>query len=326
MSSPFDFDFQAQTFPSLVLLLLPLPPSLHAAQPIPTPHCVPLEYPGPQQLQPVREQVQSLIDRWRMASLSEQSKPGGYHSPTVLDIAKQHTDMARQHIELAYQNWAPLPHDRKQDVWKIELMRAFAREGARRKEKDDHLHRVEQEARRLQNEVDMLSRCQWPREFALFPPERRTASTAVSKEFQQDFGPSSLRGTESYWDYDNLVQKWKKAVLEDTARRLMGATPSSKLPPLTGNNYSPTAASRLEGSELIRPVSQPPPPQVNLPPPSKRARTVNGGKDDGPFGMISRSISASPGQDPSRQLPLPREGMTASPALNRPDNASQGVK
>ncbi|KAJ5143247.1 uncharacterized protein N7515_002034 [Penicillium bovifimosum] len=45
------------------------------------------------------------------------------------------------------------------------------REAEKRKSTEEQLARVQQEANQLRAQVERLGSCQWPREFALFPPD-----------------------------------------------------------------------------------------------------------------------------------------------------------
>lgn len=244
---------------------------------------IPLEPPGPQQLDSVRVQVQKLIDKWRNehTSIVSGSLSDGVNS--ALGIAHQHTEMARQHIELVYQSWAPLPDAVKQDRWRLEVMKALSREVDRRKEVEEQLHRTEQEARRLQGQVDMLSRCQWPREFALFPPEHRTFSKEMSKAFSATSGTGVHDASaEEYWDYENVVRRWKRVVSDDSARKLGMAASSSRVQPprsvtpspgsgITSPSMESTADNRMSASQPKLSTNP-----YESSPVSKRPRLANG--------------------------------------------------
>lgn len=274
--SPFDFDFQGQTYPSLCLRLLTPPPMLFSSHPFSTPRAIPIEPPGMQQLEPIKSRIQTLIDRWRIEHLSDyQGATEPYNSNTVLDITRQHMEMARQHLEIAYQNWAPLPAETKQEQWRLELLRAYVQETSQRKDTEDRLDRLEQESRRLQAQVDMLSRCQWPREFALFPPVNKPLSKEVSSHLQQierlHFRESS---EDSYWNYENMVKRWRRVVADDSARRL-GMAASSRSPVGSMNIAVPITDSPIEsGGQSAQ--SLPPPQRRDGSPATKRVRLSNG--------------------------------------------------
>ena len=262
---------------------------LSSSNPFSTPNALPLEPPGAQHLDALRAKIQALLDQWRDAKASETPTSQDPPNPTntILLTMQQHSEMARQHLELAYQNWIVQTNETKSEQWRIELMRAYVRESERRKEMDEQIFRVEQEVRRLQAQVDMLSRCQWPREFALFPPEARPFPKTVAQHlksptFPEKQGHDGLPLTTPHWDYDTLVRKWKRVLAEDSARTLkMTYTASPRLPPITSHNttspMTPMASDRdrptsayLKGSSL----------QNSHLPPSKKQRTVNGNTPD----------------------------------------------
>ena len=63
--SPFTFDVQSQTFPSLCLKVLAAPATLFQTSPFSTPQSIPIQPPGPEQLAPLRQKLTSTIDYWK---------------------------------------------------------------------------------------------------------------------------------------------------------------------------------------------------------------------------------------------------------------------
>ncbi|PTU20630.1 hypothetical protein P175DRAFT_0523512 [Aspergillus ochraceoroseus IBT 24754] len=226
--SPFDFDIQVQTFPSLCFLLLPPPPTLFAPNPFPSPSSFPLSPPGAEHLDIVRQAIRAKIEQWQSDQLSAESttssQPG--RSNLGLDLgmisrnAQQHEDMSLRHLELAFKHWASLPQEMKKDAWQLEIMRAFAREAEKRKSLDDQLARVQQEANQLRSQVEKLGSCQWPREFALFPPDTLPLPRDVAREL--DAKESQVSPSSSRWDYDNVVAKWKRVIMHDRSMGRVG--------------------------------------------------------------------------------------------------------
>ncbi|KAI2935622.1 hypothetical protein CBS147321_8903 [Aspergillus niger] len=226
--SPFDFDIQAQTFPSLCLQLLPPPPSLFATSPFPSPSSFPLQPPGVEHLDIVRQALRAKIDQWqsdqRTAESNNNSQSGrpslGLDSNMISRSAQQHEDLSLRHLELAFKHWASLPTDARRDAWQLEITRAFAREMEKRKSLDDQLARVQQEANQLRAQVERLGSCQWPREFAIFPPDTLPLPRDVAREL--DAKESQISPTASRWDYDNVVAKWKRVVMHDRGMGRVG--------------------------------------------------------------------------------------------------------
>ncbi|KAJ5081632.1 hypothetical protein NUU61_009896 [Penicillium alfredii] len=209
--SPFDIDIQAQTFPSLCLQLLPPPPSLFASHPFPSPSSFPLQPPGAEHLDIVRQALHSKIAQWQADQIAADSstplhaRPSNSSPPTPGDFLRS----------LDF-----LPLETRNDAWKLELTRAFAREAEKRKSLDEQLVRVQQEANQLRAQVERLGSCQWPREFALFPPDTLPLPRDVAREL--DGKDSHISADSSRWDYDNVVAKWRRVVMHDKGMGRIG--------------------------------------------------------------------------------------------------------
>ncbi|KAL4784329.1 amidase signature domain-containing protein [Aspergillus varians] len=286
--SPFEFDIQAQTFPSLCLQLLSPPPTLFAANPFPSSSSFPLDPPGPEH---------HAI--WQSDQLSSESTnnslPGksslGMDSGTIQRNAQQHEELSLRHLELA-------------EAWQLEIMRAFAREAEKRKSLDDQLARVQQEANQLRSQVEKLGSCQWPREFALFPPESLPLPRDVARELdakESQISPGSAR-----WDYENMVAKWKRVVMHDKTmgRVRMGASPIPD-EPVSANSTDAKPRTMQPPASTLSPSAGPSPGQnpsspytshesPNSAPQAKRQRLMNGRHANAP-GEPSTVSSATQG-------------------------------
>lgn len=224
--SPLDFDVQAQTFPSLCLHLLPPPPSLFSAQPFPSPTSFPLDPPGPEHLEIVRQALRSKIGQWQSDQIAADSTghprhlSGGLDPSMVYRTAQQHEELSLRHLDLAFGHWNSYSYEHRRDVWQLEITRAFAREAEKRKSMDEQLARVQQEANQLRAQVERLGSCQWPREFALFPPDTLPLSRDVAREL--DAKESQISPESSRWDYDSVVSKWKRVVMHDKSMGRIG--------------------------------------------------------------------------------------------------------
>ncbi|KIX10671.1 uncharacterized protein Z518_01755 [Rhinocladiella mackenziei CBS 650.93] len=235
--SPFTFDVPSQTFPSLCLKVLPAPATLFQASPFSTPQSIPISPPGPDQLQPLRQKLTSTIDYWKWQALR-------LAQPTTSNIAEeadfltrsaaQWTETTLNHLETSYQNWMAHPIEIRNLLWQVELLRSYHSEQQKVSEMEEKLEALQQEANQLQQQVEYLSRCQWPREMALWPPERRTFGTSMREEIRlmnlnkvpggeyEDMAslPDNLNTRGDKWDFDKLVNKWKAHVKEDRNRRV----------------------------------------------------------------------------------------------------------
>ncbi|OKL61074.1 hypothetical protein UA08_03476 [Talaromyces atroroseus] len=228
--SPFDFDVQSESYPALVLKLLPPPPALFATHPFATPTSFPMEPPGVSQVEVVRHALRAHIEQWRNGQLAAadtgnsggRSKNNQVNDPSVINrTAQQHDEISSRHLDLAYQNWMVLPADVKKDAWQLELTRAFVRESEKRKDLEGQLTRVQQEANQLRAQVERLGSCQWPREFALFPPDMLPLSRDAARELDA-LDSSTANAGSSRWDYDNIVAKWKRVVMHDKSMGRVG--------------------------------------------------------------------------------------------------------
>ncbi|KAJ5548199.1 hypothetical protein N7513_005433 [Penicillium frequentans] len=224
--SPFDFDIQAQTFPSLCLQLLPPPPSLFASHPFSSPNSFPLQAPGVEHLDIIRQALRSKIAQWKSDQIAGDPSAHSKHmgaSPDhnmIYRTAQQHEEIGLRHLELAFNHWNSLPHETRREAWQLEITRAFARESEQRKSVDEQLARVQQEANQLRAQVERLGSCQWPREFALFPPDTLPLSRDVAREL--DAKESQISPDSTRWDYDHVVSKWKRVVMHDKGMGRIG--------------------------------------------------------------------------------------------------------
>ena len=128
-------------------------------------------------------------------------------------------------------------------LWHVELLRAYQAEKEKVSVLEEKMDELQQEASQLQQQVEYLSRCQWPREMALWPPERTTFGKKMAEEvrlinLQRGTGGEegvekdeegvdenittenvNAKGISEKWDFDKLVNKWKSHVREDRQRR-----------------------------------------------------------------------------------------------------------
>lgn len=243
--SPFKFDVTAQTFPSLCLKVLPAPATLYQPSPFPTSQSVPISPPGPDQLQPLRAKLTSTIDFWKWYALR-------LAQPTTSNIAEEADFLGRSaaqwlettmtHLETSYQSWMAHPVEVRNLLWQVELLRGYHSEQQKVAEVEEKLEVLQQEANQLQQQVEYLSRCQWPREMALWPPERHTYAASMREEIRL-INPGKIPGADGVenligtpenintrgdkWDFDKLVNKWRAHVKEDRIRRMPQFQPST---------------------------------------------------------------------------------------------------
>lgn len=279
--SPFELDIQAQTFPSLCLQLLPAPPTLFTLQPFASPTSFPLNPPGLEHLEIVRRALRSKILQWHSDQLvidpSESSRFRQAHgvaldSSMIDRSAQQHEEISSRHLDLSFNHWMSLPLDVRRDQWQLEITRAYVRETEKRKSLDEQLDRVQQEANQLRTQVVKLGSCQWPREFALFPPDFLPLPREVAKELDSRAGSNSPDSPR--WDYDNLVAKWRRVVMHDKGMGRVGIG-QSVVPEDHGSdnaalragfdttNVNPTASTASNRTKKLQPAAAVSPEQSN---------------------------------------------------------------
>ncbi len=160
------------------------------------------------------------------------------------------------------------PSEIRDLLWHVELLRAFQTQKDRVSELEEKMDELQQEASQLQQQIDYLSRCQWPREMALWPPERHIFSRKMAEEVrlinlrkpiaagggsgaaqndksiragsgekEDGINPDAkieninLKGDEGKWDFDKLVSKWRAHVREDRQRRTPNIQPAGGFNP-----------------------------------------------------------------------------------------------
>ncbi|OOF99115.1 hypothetical protein ASPCADRAFT_41655 [Aspergillus carbonarius ITEM 5010] len=328
--SPFDFDIQTQTFPSLCLQLLPPPPSLFATSPFPSPSSFPLQPPGVEHLEIVRQALRAKIDQWqsdqRTAESNSSSQSGrpslGLDSNMIGRNAQQHEDLSLRHLELSFKHWVSMPADARRDAWQLEITRAFAREMEKRKSLDDQLARVQQEANQLRAQVERLGSCQWPREFAIFPPDTLPLPRDVAREL--DTKESQISPTSSRWDYDNVVAKWKRVVMHDRGMGRVGIGHANNLQ----DDYRGTENRHSTSDDTTRSRTLNPPPALS-PGPSP-SNTSGGGASAPPSQQTSPYLqhdhTRSPDAGPQVKRPRLMNGHhTSNAPPHAPDGASSST-
>lgn len=241
--SPFTFDLQACTFPSLVLQLLPPPPTLYSSSPFSTSTSIPLLPPGPSHLPLLGLNLETQIQTWKWSHLrhaqtlsfpTPRSSNLGDEADHLAHTATQYESFAHKHLDASFAAWSALSPAAQSQTWTLELLRAFRTASTKTADLEAKLEVLTTEANRLAGQVEHLSRCQWPREMALWPPEpvrfgKKTADEirGVNQDMGEDRG--SREEVEERWEYERLVGKWRRRVREDRSRRA-GVGPTMTTP------------------------------------------------------------------------------------------------
>jgi len=184
----FDIDFFSMTFPSLCLEILPKPPTLFSMSPFGTSDSWSLEPPSQIQYDALHARVAHGVEQ-------ERDRLGTIKLKTIFG-----------HLETTYENWSALPTQVQSEMWKLEVLRAFAKAKEAKELKDRELGFARQQIEHLRAQFDLVSKGQLPREMLTQPPETLSLLTEISREL-------TVRNLETRtWTYDRLVRKWKGAV------------------------------------------------------------------------------------------------------------------
>lgn len=188
----------------------------------------------------------------------------GLDSNMITRGVQQHEDMSLRHVELAYNHWLSLSHEEKRNVWQLEITRAFAREMEKRKSLDEQLARVQQETNQLRSQVERLGSCQWPREFALFPPDTLPLPRDVAREL--DAKESQVNPHSPRWDYNSVVAKWRRVVMHDKGMGRIGVGYSNAIlddTPDQNNNNNNGTSNRSKPLQAVAQAQASSPDQVS---------------------------------------------------------------
>ncbi len=131
-----------------------------------------------------------------------------------------------KHITSAFNHWKVVPEKQRQESWRLEVLRAYAREQEKQKATAASLENAEQEVFHLREQVDQLSKCQQPRAFLLFPP----TSVPIPQDAIKEMSRAGL--DLAALDYDKLVDKWK-AVIHRQRKSNAGMAAQKPLPDTT---------------------------------------------------------------------------------------------
>lgn len=242
----------------------------------------------------------------------------------IYRTAHQHEEMAIRHLELAFNHWNTLSHETRREAWQLEITRAFARELEKRKSVDEQLARVQQEANQLRAQVELLGSCQWPREFALFPPDTLPISRDVARELDEK--GSQISPESSRWDFDSVVSKWKRVVMHDKSMGRSGVGHSSTAHPLDSDNPHHDVRPPRPGEDTsahpnrLRPLQNT---AAMSPDPANASTPASSANYASPYSHADpRSPPSAIGPGPQAKRPRLMNGTeglsTAEPATSRP--------
>lgn len=177
------------TFTSLCLHLLEKPPTLFSNTPFPTDDSWTIAPPGEKQYEALKRAVDAAIKK------------------LPLPLSSQRIKLAYSHLDNAWDNWTDSPAESRTEIWKLEVMRAYAKAREQQTIKEKELHIAKQQIEHLRHQYDLLSRDLLPRAALLHPPEAMPLETDLSREINHPRNAETRA-----WTYDRLIAKWRDNV------------------------------------------------------------------------------------------------------------------
>ena len=153
-----------------------------------------------------------------MGSLEANSKSANFDGDKVED------QPYFEHLEKSYKLWASLPESQKKDLWHVEVMQAFIREGKAHAKTHVDLDSAEIEVANLRIQLDRLNECQQPREYLLFPPNQLPISRETASLVASDSQNMPL-------EYEKLLEKWKVRIQTNRGTQKSLPAPNHSTPP-----------------------------------------------------------------------------------------------
>ena len=157
--SPFDFNFFSLSFPELCLQCLSAPQSLLVGSTVPDRFSWSLEAP--------RQIYYDILREWLGSKLKElQPRGKSHHFPNQIiqpnginghsqdpESIGEVEERFYQHLTSVYESWRGLPEKQRQESWRTECAKAFAREQEKHKQTKRSLELAEQEIQHLRSQL-----------------------------------------------------------------------------------------------------------------------------------------------------------------------------
>lgn len=194
----FDYDFFALNFPALCLRILSPPPTLFSSTPQSTFKSWPLNIPTRADLETTREVVDEKI-RKREHILRQSRGPAESTSDSDILLRSEYRRYF-DHLDKGYVQWSQLPDMQQHDVWRLEILRAFADESAKRKVAEQQLELTRQELEQFRSQYRSPHS-------ALY---RAPSLPQMAPSHLKELVDSDINLTE--WDFDRLIAKWKSTI------------------------------------------------------------------------------------------------------------------
>ena len=247
--TPFDFNFFGLSFPELCLQCLSAPHTMLAGSAVPDRFSWSVEAPKPIYHDLLREWLGSRLKEWQRQGkshhfLNQIIQPNGTngHSQEFESIGEVE-EKYYQHLTSVYETWKALPEKQKQESWRTECAKAFAREQEIHKQTKRSLELAEQEIQHLHSQLAQRNPYDHSTEYTHFGISTIPISCATTKHLPD------------LPNYEALLSRWRTRIAHQ--RSVQNPLP----PPLpwataTPPNPNPNNNKHMNGSHQYRLPSQ----------------------------------------------------------------------
>lgn len=159
----------------------------------------------------IREWLGSKLKDWQQqrnqylsSTLDNQSNGTNGHSQNHFDQDSlgEVEETYFQHLSSTYESWKALPDKHKQEIWRAECAKAFAREQEKHKETTSKLELAEQEIQHLRAQLSQRSPYDPGSDYSLFPNSTLPISRATSSQLPN---PAT-------WNSESLISTWRARI------------------------------------------------------------------------------------------------------------------
>ena len=245
--SPFDFNFFRLSFPELCLQCLSAPHTLLAGSSVPDRFSWSVEAPKPIYHDILREWLGSKLKELQPRGKSHHFpnqiiQPNGTngHSQDSEDIGEME-EKYYQHLTSVYETWKALPEKQRQESWRTECAKAFAREQEKHRQTKFSLELAEQEIQHLRSQLAQRNPYDHSTEYTRFG----ISALPLSRE--------TTRYIPELPSYEALLSRWRTRLAHQRSVQNPLPPPS---PWATATPPNPTNNNHMNGHHHY-----PPPPQ-----------------------------------------------------------------
>ena len=235
-SSPFDFNFFSLSFPELCLQCLSAPHTLLAGSAVPDRLSWSVEAPKPIHY--------DILHEWLGSKLKELQPQGkSHHFPNQIiqpNGTNGHSqdpegmgeveEKYYQHLASVYETWKALPERQRQESWRTECAKAFAREQEKLKQTLRSLELAEQEIQHLRSQLAQRNPFDHSTEYTQFG----TSALPISRD--------TTRHMPDLPSYETLLSRWRTRLAHQRSVQtpLPPPSPWATATPPNPNNSSNT--------------------------------------------------------------------------------------